>query len=325
MSKKGEAGITAEAYIQKYGGRLSKHAIGKLMAEERPDLYATDEYARQLVRYYCGQRGKASRTHGDNDNKFFGAYPEKSLDDEMFYDISARRAKILCLSDVHVPFHDKLALDTAINYGLKNGANTVLLNGDALDHWGESTHERELRQRDLAWDYEQYLDFLFELRCAFPSAKILFKMGNHEKRYERSLLRTHLRELLGIDHFQYEKVMKFDELQITAIPDFTTITVAGLNIIHGHEYRGSGGVNPARWLTLRTGESTLCGHFHRTSEHSTKSHRGDVTSYWSQGTLAQLSPRYMPYNTWNHGFSFIIKEGKMFHVKNKRINDGKIL
>lgn len=321
---KGEKGKVAIEYIVKYAHTLSKKAIAKILFEENQHLFSSAEEARTIVRYYAGQRGKDSRQNEALGKRFFSPYPEPPIQSK-FFDIGARSAKILCLGDVHVPYHDKRATDTAINYGVQHGANYIVLNGDCLDHWGESSHEKEYRLRDMAWDYEQYLDFLFELRCAFPRARIIFKMGNHEKRYERALLRSNLRDLLGIDHFQYDKVMKFDELGITMVQDYSTITVAGLNIIHGHEYRGNGGVNPARWLSLRTGESTLCNHFHRSSEHTTKSHRGDITSYFSAGTLCDLSPRYLPYNTWNHGFAFIIKEGKMFYVKNKRIHEGKIL
>jgi predicted phosphodiesterase len=321
--KKTERSFLAIDYVKKYADRLSKKAIGKILFEENPHVYKDEEDARCAVRYITGARGRHSRQNKDND-RFFSPYPEKQIENK-FFDLTQDKAKILLLGDIHVPFHDKRAVDTAFNYGVKHGADVIILNGDTLDHWSESTHEKEYRNRDMAWDYEQYLDFLFEVRCAFPDAKILFKMGNHENRYERALQRSHLRELLGIDYFQYEKVLKFDELGIQKIDEYKTITVGGLNIIHGHEYRGNGGVNPARWLSLRTGESTICGHFHRTSEHSTKSHRGDITSYWSCGTLADLNPRYMAYNGWNHGFAYIIKEGEMFFVKNKRVHDGTIL
>lgn len=311
--------------MEKYRNSLSKRAIAKLMYEQRPDLWRDEEAARTTVRHYTGTKGRATRIHQKNDYTFFSPYPEEQITN-LFYDIDQEKAKIIILPDIHIPFHNKQATDLAINYGLQKGADIVLLSGDTFDHWTESKHEKEYRKRDMAWDYEQYLDFLFELRCAFPNTRILFKMGNHEMRYERALLRTPLRDLLGIDYFQYDKVMKFDELDITKIDGWTTITVAALNIIHGHEYKGGGGgVNPARWLSLRTGESTICGHFHRSSEHTTKSHRGNLTSYWSMGTLADLSPKYMAYNNWNNGFAYIIKEGKMFHVKNKRITDGQIL
>ena len=313
-------------YVKKYADRLSKKGIAKLLHEENPELYTNPEDARCCVRYVTGALGKKNRQMNSlaENERFFSPYPEKQIENK-FYDLTQEKAKILLLSDIHVPFHDKRAVDTAFNYGVKHSADVILLNGDIFDHWSESTHEKEYRNRDLAWDYEQYLDFLFEVRCAFPQAKILFKMGNHENRYERALQRSHLKELLGLDYFQYEKVMQFEQLGIESIAEFMTVTVAGLNIIHGHEYKGGGGVNPARWLSLRTGESTICGHFHRTSEHSTKSHRGEITSYWSTGTLADLNPRYMAYNGWNHGFAFLIKEQEFFFVKNKRIHDGTIL
>jgi len=319
-----EAGEVALEYIHKYGQQLSKRAIADMLYKERPDLYKDSESARTKIRHHTGSGGKRSRKHSDNDRLFFSHHPEPAIG-EMFYDISAENAKLLILSDVHVPFHDKKALDIAVNYGISHCADTIILNGDIFDHYTESTHEKDLGKRDPEYDYEQYQDFLFELRCAFPEAKIIFKLGNHENRYIKWFIRNGMGKMLNIQHWQYENIMRFDEHKIQMIDHYVTITCASLNIIHGHEYKGGGGINPARWLSLRAGESTTCGHFHRSSEHNIKTHRGDIQTYWSAGCLSQLNPLYMPYNNWNHGFQFVIKEGEMFYMKNKRIYGNQIL
>ena len=321
--EKTESGKLAVEYIQKYGGQLSKRSVATLLAQERPDLFKTVEAARYLIRYHTGNNGKKSRRNKEQ-NTFFCRHPEPQPTD-YFFDLAKENSKILLLSDIHVPFQDKAALDLAVNYGVKKGVDTVILNGDTFDHYAESSHQKSYNKNDPEEDFEQYQDFLFELRCAFPDATIIFKKGNHEKRWERWFIQNGMGKLLAINQFEYSKIMNFDEYKIQLVEDYTTITVAGLNIIHGHEYNGSGGVNPARWLSLRTGESTICGHFHRSSGHTERSHRGDITSYWSTGHLSIERPQYMAYNNWNHGFAMIIKEGKFFHVKNKQIHEGMIL
>jgi hypothetical protein len=101
MANRSGVGTTALAYIQKYADRLSKRSIARMLAEDHPELYSTTEAARDMVRYYSGSRGRLSKTHSENDKLFFAPYPEAPVTD-MFYDISQRRARILCLSDIQV-------------------------------------------------------------------------------------------------------------------------------------------------------------------------------------------------------------------------------
>ena len=49
--------------------------------------------------------------------------------------------------------------------------------------------------------------------------------------------------------------------------------------------------------------------------------------WWSMGCLSDLSPEYMPYNNWGHGFGYAeIKDSKGgFRFANKEIIDYKII
>jgi predicted phosphodiesterase len=314
--------ITIE-YIENYGGKLSKHSIAKMLHEKRPDLYASVEDARNRVRYYTGNYGGNKRLHQDRD-RFFSAHPEPGLTN-LFFEFPKEQANILVISDVHVPFQDKRALDIAMNYGIREGVDSIIMNGDIFDNTGFSRHEKDWNKRDHEYDFEQYQDFLFELRCAFPKAYIIYKMGNHEHWYWKWFVQNGQAKLLSVPMFQFDKVFDFHGLNIQMVEQHQTIKVGGLNIIHGHEYRGSGGVNPARWLSLRTGESTMCGHFHRVSEHAETTHSGEIKTWWSLGHLSNPNPAYLPYNGWTQGFARIRRDGEYFHVKNKRIHEGKIM
>lgn len=321
---RGESGDVALDYIERYAQMHSKRHISKMLFEDRPDLFSSPEKARKDVRYLTGEAGRDSRIHAENNRLFFGQYPETEPF-ELYYDIQAEKAKILVIGDAHVPFHDKRALDAAMNYGVRVGADTIILNGDNFDHYHESRFEKDPHKRDPVEDFEQYQDFLYELRCAFPHARIILKKGNHEKRWELWFVRNNMGKILDIQHFQYVKIMNLDEYNIQLLEEPTTITIGKLNLLHGSEYPGGGGINPARWLSLRVHEPAACGHFHRTSEHTTKKHRGEMVTYWSFGCLCGLNPLYRPYNDWNHGFGFIIKENGDFEVKNKRIWKGRVV
>ena len=109
------------------------------------------------------------------------------------------------------------------------------------------------------------------------------------------------------------------------VKDHRVIRTGHLNHVHGHEFRGGGGVNPARWLFLKTGTNTIMGHVHRISEHSEPNLRGQQISCWSTGCLSELKPQYMRHNKWNHGFAYVdVDSDGMFNVENRRIIDGKV-
>ena len=101
-----------------------------------------------------------------------------------------------------------------------------------------------------------------------------------------------------------------------------------LHLLHGHEFGHSvfSPVNPARGLYMRAKESSIIGHHHQTSEHSEKSLSGEVVTTWSIGALCGLSPEYMPFNKWNHGFARVeVQENGNYIVHNKRIIKYKIM
>jgi hypothetical protein len=83
-------------------------------------------------------------------------------------------------------------------------------------------------------------------------------------------------------------------------------------------------VNPARWLYLRAQATALCGHFHRTSNHTETDMDGAPTATWSAGCLCGLTPKWLRYNKWNQGFAYIESDGYDFRVENLRIIEGKV-
>ena len=77
---------------------------------------------------------------------------------------------------------------------------------------------------------------------------------------------------------------------------------------------------------MRSKESSVIGHHHKTSEHTEKSLSGDVVTTWSIGCLCGLSPEYLPFNKWNHGFAFVeVDSDRNYKVHNKRIINGSIV
>jgi predicted phosphodiesterase len=233
--------------------------------------------------------------------------------------------RALILQDLHIPYHDKRAIMAAIDYGKQRDANLILLNGDIIDFFTLSFWEKDPRKRDLAGEIKTLRTFLESLRAAFPKADLVYKLGNHEERWERYFF-VKAPELLGVPEFEIDKILGLRDGEL--IGDKEPIQLGDLNVIHGHEYRFaiSNPVNPARGLFLRAKAMALCGHFHQSSQHTEKTVEEKNMATWSAGCLCDLHPDYRPMNNWNHGFAFVtVHTSGNFEVENKYINhSGKI-
>jgi predicted phosphodiesterase len=251
--------------------------------------------------------------------------PQSDTKEKSIVEIEGK--KILGLFDIHIPYHDNDALHLAINHGVKNGCDTVLLGGDYIDCYEISSFEKEKSRRSFKSELQLTKQFFSFLRFKFPKARIYAKMGNHEERYER-YIRKNASALDGIEDFELSNLLGFDKFGIDVIHGKQLARINSLAVVHGHEFGKStfSPVNVARGLYLRAKSSAICGHSHQTSEHTEKDINGKLTTCWSVGCLSELNPEYAPFAKYNHGFCIITKRGKDgFSVENFRIHEGQIL
>jgi predicted phosphodiesterase len=339
MSKKGnqnrksfKSDIVIE-YIQRFP-KASTMAIARMVLEENKLYFDSVEQARGMVRSYRGELIKGAshktivqtRTEEEKKNFVRRKLPESDYEKCEPFIIPKGQNNILILSDIHLPYQDNKALDLAINYGIENKVNAVYLNGDTLDFYMASRFLKNPRLRDLAGELEMGREFLQLLQETFK-CPIYFKIGNHEVRWEHFLM-IKAPELLGIDDFKLEQLLRFREYGVTLIKDKQMAMAGKLPILHGHEWYGGFAppVNPARGLFLKAKESAIVGHHHRTSEHTEKTLSGDVVTTWSTGCLCGLEPEYAPYNNYNHGFAHVkIGSDGNYELKNMRIINYKIV
>lgn len=313
-------------------GRISKKKLAKMIIEDHPGLYANLESARRMIREITGQGGRAPAV-GDEDLVFksniehgrkYLSLPQTHADpvpDFIFPDYK----KTFVFSDVHIPYHNEQALLLAIEYAKKEEVDSILINGDLIDFYQGSDFVRDPRNMDIGSELKIAQDFMAYLKQELP-VPVFYKLGNHEYRYERYLLKN-AKELLGIDAFNIENVLNLD---CTIIKQDQLIKYGKLNIIHGHEFKQSffNPVNPARGLFLRAKSNTLAGHLHQTSEHAESNINGDNIVCHSIGCLCDLRPEYsrFAYVKWNHGFAIATKDDDgFFTVQNKKIVRGKIV
>ena len=307
--------------------------LARIIYKDNIDVFRDVENVRDLIRYYRGQKGGELRDAVLNrefltESKFKNMFKIKSEAEPVEHYILPKNAnKMLLLSDIHFPYHDLEALNASLEYGVNMDMNTILLNGDILDCYQQSRFAKDPRKRDMKYEIDVLCSFLEMLRTNFPDVLIYYKQGNHDERYDK-YLRDVAPELLGIKEIEFEYITHLEKYMVNYIKGKRVIQAGKLSILHGHEIRGAGGVNPARWLYLKGKVNAICGHFHRTSEHSEPDLKGSPKGCWSVGCLCDLFPEYDPNpasNKWNHGCAFIEWDKENFNVHNKRIIKGKIV
>lgn len=315
----------AEEYCSKYPD-MPNLTIAKLLKKEHGRLYESVESARDYVRYIRGQKGDKNRKRSSTKSLFVPTSPYFTLPKSAIVKrmpVNIKGDKILLLKDIHFPYHDEEALSLALSYGIEKGCDTLYLNGDILDCHTLSRWEKDPESRSFSQELETVRSFLQMVSPLFK--KVYYKEGNHEERYWR-YLSSHAPELVEIDAFNLQSLMWLEQFGVEWIDGRTFAKFNSLNVVHGHEFGQNvfSPVNIARGLYLRAKSHAICGHWHQTSEHNEKDINGKIITTWSVGCLCDLSPRYRPANQWNHGFAILHRDGKNFHVENKKIYEGKV-
>lgn len=320
----------AKDYRRKFGMEMPTRKLARIMYADHPLTFSDAEDARLILRYIEGKSGNRDRKKvAGSEFVMEGQRPLNPYNLPQSYEttyepyiITGRR--VLILSDIHIPYHSVNALTVALEWAEQRKPDTILLNGDTLDAHQLSRFVRDPGKRSFSQELEAFGRFIEVLRNNFE-AKIIFKTGNHEERYEHFLMQK-AQELHGIEEFKLENIIRSRAADVDYVGEKRIIKAGELNIIHGHEF-GTGffsHVNVARGLFLRGKVSAIQGHNHQTSSHTETNMNGHVTTTWSTGCLSELTPGYLPINKWNHGFAFVETDGHEFDVQNLRIIKGKV-
>lgn len=235
------------------------------------------------------------------------------------------KSNILILSDIHIPYHSKMAVELAVKEGKRRNADTVIINGDFADNYSVSSHETNPSKRDTAAEIQDVKEGLEWLQNQFPKALLIYKSGNHELWWDKYLYKN-APMLCGLPTTTWKAQIDPSNSRWQHVDSLTAVKINSLLVLHGHEYKFaiSNPVNAARGLFLRTKCTSICGHFHQRSEHSEKDGNGKLITTWSTGCLCDLQPDYASRNNWSHGFAFVEADKQDFNVHNLRIINGKV-
>lgn len=325
------AGETALEYCNKWPN-LPDLTLAKKLLKDHPALFLSVDSARSIVRSYRGHMGEKMRKGVKANENFtplsykYNAFDLPESHAESYEPFLLQQSKILILPDLHIPYQDNTAIDVAIRYGLKKEVNTILIDGDLQDfHW-QSRFEKDPRARSTKQEFDATRKFLEILRNTFPKARIIFKQGNHDERWEKWLY-LKAPEIFDDPEFTQEGRLKLAELGMEIVKDKQIIKIGKLNVLHGHELQGGvAGVNSSRAVFNKTIANVLVGHGHRTSRHVEPTLEGDVIVTNSMGCLCGLWPAFARVNKWQHGFAYVehdIKTGE-YNLENLMIIKGKV-
>jgi predicted phosphodiesterase len=321
-------------YLQEFPD-YPKRTLAKKIIEENPEL-GNIEKVRCAIKYYMGAAGEKNKILIKDKSMI----QEKSTISEglrklkiitkaeQMKNVILSEGRYLILSDVHIPYHDEESLSTALQWGLDNNIDTIILNGDIMDCYPVSSFIKDVAMPTLREEIEMTVAFFAYVRDLFPTQPIYFKLGNHEERIKNFILRS-AREFADVESLKIEHLLHLDEYKINLVHR-EIIKLGKLNVLHGHEMGESvfSPVNPARGMFLKAKSNMLFGHNHQVSHHSENNINGENTGVWSTGCLCTLSPDYRPfaYTKWSHGFACVdVNQDDTFHVNNMRIINGKIV
>lgn len=296
----------------------------------------TVDQARELVRACRGNHGTKSRQSKSFDkslqrpNQPAGWKPKmpESLAEPWEEFKLGNGIDVAVLSDIHIPYHSPVALESAVAFCKKRKPNVLLINGDLADFYSISRHQKDPSKRDLENEITLVREGLEWLRSEFgKKCRIVLKLGNHEERWQHWLWNC-APEISNSPRMTVSEWIDAPKYGIEVVTDQRPVMCGRLTVLHGHELGKStfSPVNTARGTFMRTLSTMLVGHSHRTSQHSEPDFRHLETCCWSAGCLCGLTPDYAKINKWNYGFAFIqVDPAGEFHVENMRLSvDGKV-
>lgn len=316
-------------YLKKYP-KTPLLTLAKAIYKKNSSVFKNVDSVRTCLRYRCGSQGtdnkKYKKFNAPGKLNPFRLIPEGLTDFVDWTPYNVKCTKALLLSDVHIPYHNKEALEVALEHGQNEGIDCIIFMGDFCDHYSLSRWQNDPRRRKFKDEIQATIDILKTIRAALPNIDIIWQYGNHEERYD-IFMEVKAPELLDIPEFNFSHIYHLNEYKINVVSDKRIIKIGSLNVIHGHEFGRSmtNPVNPARGLFLRGKENAVCGHYHQSSNHSENTMNDNFIGCWSLGCLCDMHPKYLPLNKWNLGFGMVeYFGGKEFQMHNKKILNNKV-
>lgn len=220
---------------------------------------------------------------------------------------STVKDRMFIISDIHVPYHNRKATATALEYIKHERPKYVTINGDAIDFYGISRYSRDPKRKlETQNELDEFQCFLADVRKAAPDAQIFFVEGNHEERWNK-YLRDHASELEGVKGFSLQEVLGLDKQKITFVP--SGFVYGSCYVIHGDGlFGGKSGLTATKWMEKYMA-SVAVGHIHRLAIVHRRAANKQRLFGVECGTLSSFDPGYemSGFADWQTGFASLTR------------------
>jgi len=211
--------------------------------------------------------------------------------------------RVLVIADLHIPFSDKLCVETVLEYADEYKPDIIVILGDLVDFYKISKYVKNPLKKSVSGELQEGGGFLVDLRNRYRNSEIIYKQGNHEDRMTRYIMEN-AKEIYDLVSDLLPQKLRLNELKIKYIVE--PFRIGRLWLLHGHEKVG-GSYNPeyitnVMWKYIH--DHFLVGHYHRNQEKIFKNIEGK--QFWGAavGYLAGELDWAILHN-WTHGFATI--------------------
>ena len=231
--------------------------------------------------------------------------------------------KALFIGDLHIPFHDELAIELALKKAEEEGVSQIVILGDLVDFFKISVFRKVTQGPDIEKEIEQARKFLYELRERFPEAEIYYKEGNHEQRLQKYII-SNAEHIAGLLDGLLQSKLDLEKLNIRYL--VKPFRIGKLWVLHGHE-KPRGAYNPeyitnVMWKYIH--DHFIVGHYHRSQRNIYKKITGEIFMGLAVGWLGK-EVNWCNIDKWNQGFTIVEFNPKgEFRARNYTIYNGEI-
>ena len=306
----------------------SKNFISTVLLSEHPDIFKDQEETRFYVRRALGAKGE--RSINDKSEALAAKFalisePVHELVNSSPFIMPQGYKSTLFIADLHSRFYNRQALEIAINDGIKQKCDSVIILGDFMDFYGDSKFDKNpsiVQQFEAEREWGQ--DILKLLQDTF--GYVVLKKGNHDIRRELHIQRlaAKMPEIQGLE--SYSDYLFYEGTNTQFIEGHRVIEYGKLGCIHGHEYQGGGGIHAAYNRLNKAKQNVVSAHSHISQRDIRMNLKGEPIGSWTLGCVCNLNPAYNPKNDWTNGFGIGRKDiSGDFEFENKIIYGKKIL
>lgn len=233
-------------------------------------------------------------------------------------------SRVAFISDVHLPFHNRIAVKITLDYLADYKPDLVILGGDIYDFLEASDFDKSpARITTLQDEFDDGREFIKAIDSLCPNVDFL--IGNHEDRLQRLINRNPA--LFKLRSLDIAKAAELPE-HWRVHPSQTHFRLGKLTALHGDIKGVKSAVHPARTLFQKLKRSCIFGHFHRFGNHMDTNYDGEVRGGFANGHLSDVSrvTSWVTCPDWQEGFSTIsLCENGGFAVQQRLVMNGRLI